>query len=239
MRRAVVLLLLLAAAPSARAGEGVYITLDGGYSVWNKDTFKSNLAKQVGASNANLLTDSQMPDGGLFGLHLGVNMGGHVALEAGISFHPWSVLGNDRGAVGAVGLATRWFPLQGLVKPGRQVDFSLLAGVNYFLHGGNGLFCSADPSKCPSGASGTDMQANTGRGFDGMAFEFGGTFELYPAKWVSLGLTPRFYNLKPLRYFTDFNHRDSGGQQPLQGNVGGALLSLTLSVTFHFEPQPD
>jgi hypothetical protein len=239
MRRAVLLLLLLAAAPAARAGEGVYITIDGGYSVWNKDTFKSNLAKQVGTANASLLVDNQMPDGGIFGLHLGYNMGGHVAIETGIQLHPWSILGNDRGAVGAVGVATRWFPLQGLVKPGRQVDFSLLAGVNYFLHGGNGIACSADPTKCPANAAGTDMQPNTGRGFDGMAFEFGGTFELYPAKWVSLGLTPRIYNLKPLRYFTDFNHRDAGGQQALQANVGGALLGLTLSVTFHFEPQPD
>jgi hypothetical protein len=238
MRRAAVLLFLLAAAaPAARAGEGVYITLDGGYSVWNKDSFKTNLARQVGQANANLLVDNQMPDGALFGLHLGYNVGGHFAFEGGIALHPWSPLGNDRGAIGALGIATRWFPLQGLVKPNRQVDFSLLAGANYFLHGGNGVFCNA--TTCPGSTNSNDMQPNTGRGFDGMAWEFGGTVEVYPAKWVSLGLTPRWYLLKPLRYFTDFNNRDTGGQIPIQGSIGGSLMSVTLSVTFHFEPQPE
>jgi hypothetical protein len=239
MRRAVVLLLLLATATAARAGEGVYITIDGGYTVWNKDTFKTNLSKQVGTFNAGLLADSQMPDGGIFALHLGYNIAGHVAFEGSFAIHPWSVLGNDRGGVGFAGIGTRWFPLQGLLKPNRQADFSLLVGVDYFLHGGNGVACSADPTKCASTAAGTDMQPNTGRGFDGMAFEFGGTFELYPAKWVSLGLTPRLYSLHPLRFFTDFNHRDTGGQIPITGSIGGSLFSVTLSVTFHFEPLPD
>ena len=239
MRRAVVLLLLLAAAPAARAGEGVYITLDGGYAVWNKDTLKKNLNTQVGPTNAALLVDSQMPDGGVFALRLGYNLGGHVAFEGSFAIHPWSVLGNDRGFVGFIGMGTRWFPLQGFVKPNRQVDFSLLAGIDYFLHGGNGVPCSNDLTQCPVGASATDQTPNTGRGFDGMAFELGGTFELYPAKWVSLGVTPRWYNLHPLRYFTDFNKRDAGGQLPLQGNVGGSMVSITLSITFHFEPLPD
>ena len=229
MRRAAFLLLLLAAAPAARAGEGVYITLDGGYSLWNKDTLKQNLARQVGTENAGLLTDSQMPDGGMFALHLGYNIAGHVAFEGGIAIHPWAVLNSDRGGIGLVGLATRWFPLQSLLRPSRQGDFSLLVGVDYFLHGGNGVI--------PSGAS--EPAANTGRGLDGMAFEFGGTFELYPAKWVSLGVTPRLYAFHPLRYFTDFNKRDAGGQLPLQGNVGGSIFSITLSISFHFEPLPD
>jgi hypothetical protein len=228
MRRALVLMVLLAAT-GARAGEGVYITIDGGYSIWNKDTLKTNLTKQVGATNAALLTDNQMPDGGIFALHLGYNIGGHVAFEGSFSIHPWDILQKDQGAVGFVGAATRWFPLQGLLRPNRPADFSLLAGVDYYLLGGGGVLAP--------GAS--DVTKNTSRGMDGMAFEFGATFELYPARWVSLGITPRLYNLHPLRYFTSFDNRDTGGQIPLTGNVGGSMFGITLSVTFHFEPLPD
>ncbi len=240
MRRVAVLLILLAAASSARASEGVYLTLDGGYALWNgKSTMKSRLATQVGdgagacgttgAGNATLLVDCQLKDSGLFGLHLGYNIGGHVGIEGGIAVVPWSLFANDRGGVGLMGLAVRWFPLQGLVKPTRMFDFSLLGGMDYFLMGANGTI--------PAGQS--DPLPNSGRGLDGMAFEFGATFELYPARWISLGLTPRLYALHALRYFTDYNNRDKGGQIPLDGNIGGNLLSLALSVTFHFEPLPE
>lgn len=231
MRRAGLALLtvaaLLAAAP-ARAGEGVYLTIDGGYLFWNRDALKTNLPKQVGAANTALLLDNQMPDGGLFALRLGYNIGGHVAFEGAFAIHPWDILAETRGGLGLMGLATRWFPLQGLVRPNRQVDFSVFSGINYVISGGNGV---ADT------AGGT--VANSGRGFDGMAFEFGGTFELYPARFVSLGITPRYTLMHPLRYFTDFNKRDQGGQIPLTGSVGGSMMSICLSVTFHFEPQPD
>jgi hypothetical protein len=223
MRRAVLVLLLLAAAPAARAGEGVYVTLDGGYATFGKDALRKNLPGQVGQQNTTLLLDSQMPDGFLFALHLGYNLGGHVAFEGSFALHPWSPLADTRGAIGITGLEARWFPLQGLVKPSRQFDVSLLAGVDYALLGGGGI----------SG------QSNSGRGFDGMAYEFGGTVELYPVKGVSIGLTPRLYQFHPLRFFTDFNNRDKGGQVPLTGNVGGSLFSLSASVTFHFEPLPD
>ena len=230
MRRAAVLLLLLASAPAARAGEGVYITLDGGYSFWSgKDSMKQKLTTQVGATNASLLVDNELPDGGLFGLHLGFNIAGHAAIEGSFALHPWNVLGSDRGGIGMFGLAGRWFPLQGLVKPNRQFDFSLLAGVDYFLMGSNGVI--------PAGQS--EPAPNTGRGIDGIAAEFGATFELYPAKWISLGITPRAYMLAPQRFFTDYNKRDTGGQIALSNDVGGSLFSLTLSVSFHFEPLPD
>ncbi len=229
-RAALALLMLLAAAPAARAGEGVYITIDGGYVFWQgKSTMKTRLTPQVGSQNASYLVDNQLPDGGLFGLRLGYNIAGHVAIEGNFDIHPWSVLSNDRGGIGLMGLGARWFPLQGLVKPNRQFDVSLLAGMDYFLMGANGII--------PAGQS--DPLPNSGRGLDGMAFEFGATFELYPAKWVSIGITPRLYELDPQRFFVDYNHRDNGGQTGPDGNVGGGLFSLTLSVTFHFEPQPD
>lgn len=230
MRRVLVLCLLaLAVAPAARAGEGVYLTIDGGYAMWNKDSLATNLPAQVGQVNTNLLLNEQMPNGVLLGLRLGYNIAGHVGFEGVFAIHPWDILDDTRGAVGMMGLAARWFPLQGLLRPNRQFDFSLITGIDYVLHGGNGM-------KDPSG-SGT--VANTGRGFDGMAVEVGGTFELYPARFVSLGLTPRFYFLHASRYFTDFNHRATGGRIPLEGNVGGSIFSLCFSVTFHFEPQPD
>ena len=223
MRRATLLILLLAAAPAARAGEGVYITLDGGYASFSKDSLKKNLAGQVGQQNAVLLADDQMPDGLLLGMHLGYNIAGHVAFEGSFALHPWDTLSDTRGAIGIAGFATRWFPLQGFLRPNRQFDISLLTGIDYALLGSGGV------TGIPQ----------SGRGFDGMAFEFGGTLELYPAKWVSLGITPRLYELDPLRYFTDFNKRDKGGQLPLSGNVGGSMFSISASVTFHFEAQPD
>lgn len=230
MRRVlVVCLLALAVAPAAMAGEGVYLSLDGGYAFWNKDKLAQNLPSNVGQENTSLLLDAQTPDGKMFALRLGYNIAGHVGFEASFAARPWDILEQTRGGIGFMGLATRWFPLQSLIRPNRQVDFSLVAGIDYMLHGGNGL-------KDPSG-SGTVV--NTGRGFDGMAVEVGGTFELYPAKFVSLGLTPRYYFMHPSRYFTDFNKRDQGGQIPLLGNVGGSIFEISLSVTFHFEPQPD
>ena len=41
MRRSAVALLVFCAAASARAGEGVYLTVDGGYGTWAKDDFRS------------------------------------------------------------------------------------------------------------------------------------------------------------------------------------------------------
>ena len=128
---AVAALLCLAAPLAAHAGEGVYITIDGGYGLWNKDEFKTRLASQVGnapgtgLSNAALLVDRQMPDGAVFGLHLGYNMGGHVAFEGSFVARPYDVLSDTRGAAGMAGVGARWFPLQGLVRPNRQFDISL------------------------------------------------------------------------------------------------------------------
>src|SRR5258708_16214628 len=82
MRRAAAVLLLLAAAPAARAGQGMYFTLEGGYSAFTmKSALKQNLTPQVGAQNAAMLTDNQMPSGSLFGMHLGYNIGGHTVRE--------------------------------------------------------------------------------------------------------------------------------------------------------------
>ena len=229
---------------AARAGEGVYITIDGGYGSWgNKEEFKSRLATQVGndpsvtgLSNTALLVDRQLPDGGLFGLHLGYNIGGHVAFEGSLMIRPYDILADTRGGAGITGMAARWYPLQGLIRPNRQFDFSLLAGMDYVISGGNGIHgpVTAQPDKTDK-----DKIANSGRGFDAMAVELGGTLELYPAKWVSLGLTPRVYVMDPMRYFVSFDNRDVGGQIPLTGKGSLMLYSFSLSISFHFEPLPD
>lgn len=226
---------VLSIATAAHAGEGVYITIDGGYGLWNKNDFKSQLARQTGNDpnsnlpNSDLLVDRQLADGGMFGLRLGYNIAGHIAFEGNITLRPYDVLADTRGAAGILGFGARWFPLQGLVRPNRQFDLSLLAGMDYVLTGGNGIH---DPT--------TGMRIdNTGRGFDGMAVELGGTLELYPAKWVSLGLTPRAYFMDPVRYFVSFDKRDQGGALPITGKANLSLFSICASVTFHFEPLPD
>jgi opacity protein-like surface antigen len=226
-------LLAAAAAPPARATEGVYLTIDAGYGLFNKDDFKSKIAPQVGTdpatgqSNAALLA-AQMSDGAAFGLHLGYNIAGHVGFEGSFSFMPRDVFKDTRGGLGIGSLDVRWFPLQGLVRPGRPFDLSLIAGIGYALLGGGGI----------TDASGKKI-ANTSRGFDGTAVNVGATAELYPAKWVSLGVTPRLTWFDPLRYFTDFDNRDQGGQIPLSGHPGGSLFTILGSITFHFAPLPD
>lgn len=230
---------VLLAATAARAGEGVFFTIDAGYGTWAKDDFKQRISAQVGQcgspcatvplSNADLLVDRQIPDGGLLGLHLGYNIAGHVAFEGNLTVRPYDLLKDTRGGAAITGLAVRWYPMQGLLKPQRQFDVSLLAGMDYVLSGGNGIH---DP------ATGRKLD-NTGRGFDGTAVELGFTAELYPARWVSLGITPRLYVIDPLRYFVDFDHRDSGGAIPLSGSGGLRFYSISLSLSFHFEPLPD
>jgi|GEM_PF-1822525 len=228
-------LALALTAGAARAGEGVYITLEGGYGLWNKDSFKNQLSSQVGndtasgLSNSALLVDRQLTDGGMFGLRLGYNIAGHVAIEGNLTLRPFDVLADTRGAAGFAGFAARWFPLQGLLRPNRQFDFSLMGGMDYILTGGNGIH---DP------ITNTRIE-NTGRGFDGTAVEVGGTLELYPAKWVSLGITPRMYFIDPVRYFVSFDKRDSGGALPITGKSNLSFFSISASVTFHFEPLPD
>lgn len=223
MRRAAVVLLLFAAS-AARAGEGMYFSLDGGYAFFTqKSMLKQNLTPQVGAANASLLTDSQMPNGPIAGVHLGYNIAGYAALEGNLAVRAWSPLNDNRGLIGLGGGAVRWFPLQGFFRPGRPVDISFLAGMDYVLMGGGGIV----------------SLTNSARGFDGVAFEFGGTLEVYPAGWVSLGITPRLYRFHPLRYFTDYLNRDTGGQIPLTGNVGGGLVSVSATLTFHFSSAGD
>jgi len=41
-----IVLFVLCASAAAHAGEGVYITIDGGYGTWAKDDFRSRLDKQ-------------------------------------------------------------------------------------------------------------------------------------------------------------------------------------------------
>ncbi len=163
-------------------------------------------------------------------MHLGYNIGGHIGIEGSFAIRGWNVLSEDSAAAWAwsvsppAGSRCRAWSSRAASSTSRSSG-----GIDYFLMGSNGVI--------PAGQ--TDPTPNTGRGLDGMAFEFGATFELYPARWVSLGITPRLYELQPQRYFTDYNHRDTGGQTALDGNIGGSILSITLSVTFHFEPLPD
>src|ERR1041384_3336432 len=168
MHRLAALALVVLTASAARAGEGVFITIDGGYGLWNKDEFNTRLGGQFGGAglgtdpisgigNIPLLTDRQMPDGGIFGLHLGYNIAGHVAFEGSITLRPYDLLQDTRGGAGLVGLAARWYPLQGLIRPQRQFDVSFILGMDYILSGGNGIH---DP------ATGNKVD-NTGRGFDG------------------------------------------------------------------------
>jgi len=251
MRRiAAALGLVLCIAFSARAGEGVYITLDGGYSSWNTDDFRTRLTKQnlgtdgaTGISNTSLLIDRQMPDGAIFGLRLGYNIAGHVAFEGNLTVKPYDLFADTRGGAGIAGITARWFPLQGLIRPGRQFDISLNAGMDYVLSGGNGIHgptvgCPSTPSATIPACS-TGKIDNSGRGFDGTAVELGFTAELYPAKWVSIGVTPRYYIVDPVRYFVNFDNRDKGGAIPLDGTGFAKLLSISLSVSFHFEPLPE
>ena len=237
MQRLAALALVVLTASAARAGEGVFITIDGGYGIWDKDAFVSRLNNQgfgnpdccAGTTNTALLTDRQMPDGGIFGLHLGYNIAGHVAFEGSITLRPYDVLQDTRGGAGLVGLAARWYPLQGLLRPQRQFDVSFILGMDYVLSGGNGIH---------DATTGTKIE-NSGRGFDGTAVEAGFTAELYPAKWVSFGVTPRIYYMDPLRYFVSFDNRDKGGAIPISGSGGLKFYSVSLSVSFHFEPLPD
>src|SRR5205085_262073 len=101
-------------------------------------------------------------------------------------------------------------------------------GIDYMLMGGGGV-------ALPGGGT----VDNSGRGFDGIATEFGTTLELYPVKTISLGLTPRIYFMDPARYFLSFNDRDKGKSIALGGGGGGSMFSIAFSVSFHFEPIPD
>jgi len=234
------LVFVLCSAAAAKAGEGVYVTLEGGYGTWNTDDFRARLDSQnlgndpkTGITNSSLLIDRQMPAGGTFGLRLGYNIGGHVAVEGNVTVRPYDLFQDTRGGAGIAGLTARWFPLQGFVRPGRPFDISLNAGMDYVLSGGNGIHgpagTSTDPGKLP----------NTGRGFDGVAVEFGVTAELYLTKGISIGLTPRMYIIDPIRYFVDFDNRNNGGAIPLSGTGNVKFYSLTLGLSFHFEAAPD
>jgi hypothetical protein len=237
MHRLAAAALVILAASAAHAGEGVFISIDVGYGLWSKEDFRARLQAQglgndangSGLTNTALLIDRQMPDGGIFGLHLGYNIGGHVAFEGSFTARPYDLLQDTRGGAAIAGLAMRWYPMQGLLRPQRQFDVSFIMGMDYVLSGGNGIH---DPT--------TDMKLeNTGRGFDGTAVELGLTAELYPAKWVSIGVTPRMYVIDPLRYFVSYDGRDKGGAIPLSGSGGLKFYSVTLSLSFHFEPLPD
>ena len=240
MHRLAAAALVILAASAARAGEGVYLTLDGGYATWAKDDFRARLDRQgmgtdsvSGIRNTDLLVDRQMPDGGVFGLHLGYNIAGHVAFEGSFTVRPYDLFQDTRGGAGIVGAAVRWYPLQGLVRSNRQFDISLIAGMGYALSGGNGIH-----GPVPANASTAKIE-NTGRGFDGSSVELGFTAELYPVKSMSIGITPRMYVIDPLRYFVSYDNRDAGGAIPLSGSGAVKLYSISLSVTFHFEPLPD
>jgi hypothetical protein len=234
------LVLVLCTSAAAKAGEGVYLTLEGGYGSYNTDDFRARLNRAnlgndpvTGYTNTSLLVDYQMPSGGTFGMRLGYNIAGYVAFEGTIVVRPYDLFKDTRGGAGIVGLTARWFPLQGFVRPGRPFDISLNAGMDYMLSGGNGV-----DGPTPSNTS-TGKLANTGRGFDGTAVELGATAELYPTKGISIGLTPRMYVIDPIRYFTDFDNRNNGGSIPLGGSGNIKFYSLTLSITFHFAPAPD
>ena len=240
------LVLVLCSSAAAKAGEGVYLTIEGGYGSYDTDDFRARLNKAnlgndpiTGFTNTQLLIDHQMPSGGTVGLRLGYNIAGHVAFEGNFVVRPYDLFKDTRGGAGIVGLTARWFPLQGFVRPGRPFDISLNAGMDYVLSGGNGVDGPIAGAPAGSPASTSAKLANTGRGFDGTAVELGATAELYPTKGISIGLTPRMYIIDPIRYFTDFDNRNNGGAIPLGGSGNIKFYSLTLSITFHFAPAPD
>jgi hypothetical protein len=210
MRTVAVLLMLVAAAPAARAAEGAYLTVEGGYGMWNDtSSIQKNVGAQVGIGldNARLLKD-QLSNGANFGLYLGYDIGGAVAVELGAGTLPY--LSGGSGVATMAGLAARWHPLTFFVPAVRAYDLSLLLGFDYQW---------------------MRMGGDTGRGLDGIAYQIGGTVELYPTKSISLGFTPRYYILRTIQFIGD-----SGNKLPLTGNVGGSFLSIALSITFHFAP---
>ena len=68
-----------------------------GYSLWNKEGLRTKLQRTIsdqpqpsmlGNGDIGLLLDNQMPDGGMFALHLGYNISGHLAVEGSFMMHP-------------------------------------------------------------------------------------------------------------------------------------------------------
>lgn len=239
MRRGLLFLLVALCSLPAVAGEGFYFSLEGGYAVWQKDDFRKRFQGQLpndpasGLDEASLLLDRQLPDGGFGGLRMGYNIGGHVAIEAAALLRPYAPSEDTRGGAGIGGLTARWFPLQGLVRPSRRFDFSLNAGMDYVFSLANGIH-----GPVPGNVT-TARIENTGRGFDGIAAEFGVTLEAYPSRGLSFALTPRWYVVDPIRYFTNYDARKTGGAVGISGHGALSLYSIGLALTFHFESLPE
>ena len=239
MRRGLLFLLVALCSVPAVASEGMYFSLEGGYAIWKKDDFRNRLQGQLGTDpasgidNTSLLVDRQLPDGGSFGMRLGYNIAGHLAFEASATLRPYQPAEDTRGGAAIGGFTARWFPLHGLVRPSRRFDFSLNAGMDYVISLANGIHgpAPANPS--------TGRIETTGRGFDGIAAEFGVTLEAYPSRGFSIGLTPRWYVIDPIRYFTSYDDRLTNGAQGISGKGALSLYSIALALTFHFSDLPE
>ena len=242
MRRLFALAVVALLAAPASANEGPQVGIQLGYGWWNLGKLESRLAQGdgVGPQFAKQLTDPRnVADGGTYVINIGYNILGHVALEGQLTAHPWMLFdtydcpGNPdcapseqtgttththarRGGFGVASGIVTWYPLESLVRPDRTFDLSLYGGLGYGIFGG-----------------GKPFQL----GMDGMVTEVGGTLEVYPAPWISLGVTPRLYMLDMQRFLTSYDNRDSGGGINVPGAAGlGSFFAITGSIVLHFQP---
>ncbi len=241
MRSLLVALAVSLVAGRAAANEGPQVGIQAGYGFWNLAPLRDKLAGPggVGPTFANQLVDPRnVSDGGVYVIQIGYNILGHVAAEAQLTIHPWSVFdsytcpaspdctaaqkdeGNQkdhprRGGFGVASGIVTYYPLQSLIRPDRTFDVSLYAGIGY------GIFGGGKPIEL---------------GMDGVVTELGGTLEVYPAPWISLGVTPRFYLLDMHRFIVNYNERDHGGAMNTPDAHGGNFIAITGSIVLHFQP---
>ncbi len=228
MTRFALLLLLTLAPADLLARGGLYFGLDlGGATVSGESNISLNAGPDVviPAGHASQ-TWTEFGSGLATGIRFGYNVMGYGGVEFNLLAHGnWKSAGGTWEGIGHVGVLARISPIQFMALANnpklkalkdRTWDVTLFAGF------------------APYVVSGYHINADVGRGWEGMSVEWGLGAEYYVIPTVSVGADLRFLHTSYDTFLQDWSPREAF---PLDSNEKALVVAPMATITFHlFDP---
>ena len=189
---------------------GLYLNLQYGPGFFKFS--ESHLASQVDPADAALFVNEMMGQWDHTGsARLGLNIAGHVSVEAALTGAGWNVMSVDRGGGGFLGGVLAWHPLQLFLQDNRSVDLSAFGGAGYGIVGKS-------------------------RGADGRFLTWGGTLDYYFSPTFFMGAFYRRILPQFDKFYVNYDQRSTPGNTvPLPSLSGGSFWTAGLTMGFRME----
>ena len=195
---------------------GLYLNLEygPGFYEFSQPYIAAQLAAQPGGdpADATIFVDELMAQWHHTGTaRLGLDLAGHVSVEAVLTGAGWNVQSPDRGGGGYLGGVLAWHPLQLIFQDNRAVDLSAFGGGGYGIVGRT-------------------------RGADGLFYTWGGTFDYYFSPTFYVGAFYRRVLPQFDKFYINYDMRsDPGMTLALPDKSGGSFWTAGLAMGLRME----